>query len=1075
MSYSANAVARTHLASFRPQSSQGSLYFGCKQTNIYSRAINKTSWSSIVFNKVSGAGNLRDGYTFTVPNDKNSNLAYLLKAVLNVTLPSLTLSNVNSSYPATTTVAGSYDITFPIPNAGAAAATNALPGADIAVPNINDFSFTSTSGVTYQQGTAIVGYPLAVVAGDLMTFRFCYSDHAPIYSVTYDAHACNTRCGDNKLFVIYPDVCIVPIFPVPAAPIISYAGPTLYPGYPSTSVASTTGLVVPVTDPLTGIPLPGAGFGSITNILSSLPGGGGTVLAGAATALCPPVANGPACCSSPSASTVSTCSASVATLSPGVTYYSIAGGATTVGGIGTPVTSTPSAPIAPPYASLPLGAGGFMGSTGYTTLTPNGVDPAAVLPKANYTASDLIAAIAAIGAPNSFCECSVTTAGIAGGCGSQGGCRSSNTYTSGPIPGCLTNVPATVPGSTFPSVSCVNPIILHYPRNRVAWSPGVLLEMLRSVTFTSGCFTDTLTPTALSAYANYIMNNPDAREAFYQSFGNLEDFTRARISHEGGREPNFIPERTFSIVLPNGFARDTATAFPLFLAKGNTSNFYVQLNAPFSDYMIYEREIIRPAIVPPNSIGFSPVFAGSVLNGGVPLPAGPNGMVGYTPYGATVAVSPLGLALQCTPLGLPGTGHRTDEYVRVRNHIDDPSYRDQNRGVPLISLRDPLDELQWIHHGSRYGECFPTPSLTLFMASVTSQQIEKTSPANTGIPKPYLVDRFVHIGSKIVEAGEKVEFNLSRVSGETKAVFVRATNLGSMDVGIHDNGTTNAFDPYDACSLPIVRGIEASNWFDFQNWEFFNRATAVLTNAALPSQTNIALLPLSPDLLSVNPKTSKSLCSIPSASLTVYTNHAAPFVPNYVLSAPITITGCGGEQRCIVVPIQVKDLSKCSGCPTIYIPPSYLGLQCNSQGTIVITPSSCGVNGSTQIQAPNASLDRNVAEPCRREPGCGDNCVPELVTNPCGNLILTPGCNLSNRYKIDLVAWQWALYSFDCNGEISCADDSLKCLEEECADVRLQAAPLPQAAPQPQQQQQYPRPYYPPPFPAPCNSGCGAR
>lgn len=91
---SADDVANTHMRSFRVNTSQRNLYLGCKTTNIYSRAVNKVAWSSVVFKKIGGAGNPNTGYSFTIPNDGNSTLAYLLKAVLNITLPKATLSNI---------------------------------------------------------------------------------------------------------------------------------------------------------------------------------------------------------------------------------------------------------------------------------------------------------------------------------------------------------------------------------------------------------------------------------------------------------------------------------------------------------------------------------------------------------------------------------------------------------------------------------------------------------------------------------------------------------------------------------------------------------------------------------------------------------------------------------------------------------------------------------------------------------------------------------------------------------------------------------------------------------------------
>jgi hypothetical protein len=96
-----------------------------------------------------------------------------------------------------------------------------------------------------------------------------------------------------------------------------------------------------------------------------------------------------------------------------------------------------------------------------------------------------------------------------------------------------------------------------------------------------------------------------------------------------------------------------------------------------------------------------------------------------------------------------------------------------------------------------------------------------------------------------------------------------------------------------------------------------------------------------------------------------------------------------------------------------------MGFPANTQvGTITIIPSSCGINASTNLPTPGQNP-------------CGSNCIPEIVTSTCEGIIF-PVLPTSCGYLIEVVALQWALYSFNCNDTITCADDDLTCSTCDC-------------------------------------------
>jgi len=987
-------------------------------------------------------------YRFSVENGSNS-LAYILKAILNIKLPEITLANVNASYPATACVAGSYDVTFPLLNDGAAAAFNALPGTATALPALNTAPFT-VNGTTIATGSAIVAGPIATTAGDLVTYRFCYSACAPIYSVTFasanginncpkcrSSAACTpSQCG-KTIFIIYPDVCITPVYPVPAAAIVStVTGATLYPGYLGNNAAANpnptpapafNGLVVPGYDPLTGIPLPGAGYGSVTAILDSLPGGTGPVIPGAATALCPPFANGPSCCGGQNAfTTASACTIAPPTLTAGVPYYSV------VDGVGTviPATGTPLTSIAPPYATLPLGSYEFLTGSGYSLLAPTNASPASVFPVQTYNTVDLVSAIAMVGAANNMCKCQfIPNPGClpAGGC-STGGCGPAacppGSQFTGPTPGCLTNVPSIQPGNAYPVVDRVEPIVLQYPRNRVRWSRRAIMHMINKARFSAGCYSDNLDATAMSAALNYVPDKNGAREEFISAIGDFNDpFYEPRYSAEGSAAQTTIPSKNVDVILPFGSSRDIAVAFPAF-AVNSQPTYNVELNNP-SLLVKFEREIIQPVIVPPNSIGFSPVFAPSALNCNPQLlPATANGSACVPAANIPCPVAPFGLPMQCSPIGKPGTGLRTGRFVPVSKYPDQSAACPPITG-PFIPVRSEGEYRQFVSNFDALSACFPVPSLTVLGAAITQQQYNDTLPSNSGKSIVYVTEVYAPIGRFKLAVNDSTDISLANVPGQTKAVFGRVVNATSAFVGDWNNGTTNGVDSEDETALPIVESVcgtaNQRSLFPPNSWDYYNKTFAVACYGNRAIDDNTCAFSFTPDLSSLSQRASKNLRNV-NASLSYKTRGPTHVIYDYILSAPIPVVGCNGIETCVTVPILTSGLSACTNCPSVYIPASYRGVQPGSGGGVItITPTSCNYEDGRSV------VDGQCQKPQASCFGCQPN---EIVTGERGTVINAPS-DTACEYFLDLVQLKWEIVVVDASGNIHCAnetnDDSLKC------------------------------------------------
>lgn len=1019
----ADTLAGNQLNAFNWNNSQPFIYVGCKVRNPYSRDIPKTAWSSTVLSTISTCGDLSSGISAQIPNSENSNLHYLLKVLFNITLPQITLSNICSDYDATTGTAGSYDITFPIPNVAALAAIVGTAGGGIGpgIAGVSTAVPTITTAGTGLYGAPLVGYfggalPPPVTpylsVGDLIAFRFCYSKCARIFRVTYGTTVeCGDQCLAKSLFAIYPDICITPIFPVPVDPIIGTGGVVLYPGIPTGTVTapSASGLVLPLTDPLTGIPLRGAGFGSIGAITAALPGGGGVLIASAATTLCPPVAPGPSCCgpTQPPFSVnpgVPSCGPALFPAASGVPIFTDATGTT-------PLTPTPLATPSGPFASLPSGAYEFMLASGFFSPVATGpISGGSILPSANVGIVGLISAIAAVGAPNSFCACQPvsSTPAVVTGCSRGTGCPGSGCTTCYEgTPGCLNNVPYTPLGAVFPSVGCVVPVTLQYPRQRVYLSPQLLLEYIRSVTFTSGCYTETITPASNAAYVNYIVSDDGVRASLMESLGNVGAYLQPYYAAEGDQCQTFIPPQTFSIDVPFGFTKDNA--FPLFLSKKYNTSLSVQFSGSLIDYLVFEREVIQPVFVPPNSIGFSPMLSGRgegvpcIGSNGTPAPANPDGSpcLPVPGSGVNCAIAPPCLPLQCTPVGIPGTGLRTGIFVQVNNTPGASPY--------LISFQQDCadDDRQFIDNPSDLNRITQS-SFDLYLSSVTPQQVAALTPKKQDEPFEYLTEKFVTVDEpKVVPAGAPVTFNLANLSGETKGLFLRATNLGSSGFGYAANGTTNFINPFAQCAQPIVAAISSSDGFiPAKSGSYYNKASASLVNAAVPFQDNIHLLPVAPKIRSHIPESTKNFSCLGS-SITVLTNPGCNLPQNYVLSAPISVVCCGGIKRNHVIPILIRGLACCSGCSHLVITAQYLGAPHDPQKSIVITPDrkrSCGGWGKCGS--------------CVPDNGCGD----EIVTSACGTII-APSVSTTGTYLLELVALQWTRTNFKTDGSIVCADD----------------------------------------------------
>lgn len=1012
-------------------SAQAYYYLGCQVKNPYARTIVKSSWSAALTASVVASSNgTAGGYTAVVPGGQGSNMQYLLKAMFNVNIPEVVLTNTCPDYVATTGTAGSYDITFPIPSAAALAAIVGVAGGGIG-PGIAGAS-TAIPALT-TAGTALFGTPIlaagiggvavgtagSLAVGDLITFRCCYSATAPIMQATFSTTvACSDPCLTKSLYVIQPDICITPIFPVPVAPILSTTGATLYPGVApqllpggqtTAPSPSAGGLVVPATDPLTGIPLRGAGFGSIGAILASLPGGTGVFNPLAVQALCPPVAPGPSCAGLQNGLFGGVAQPGVAPCSPAI--FPVANGVVpfTTAAAATPLAQAQLAVPTGAFGSLPIGSQEFLTAAGFYQPVVPGLLGGSIFPTTNTDVSGLISALAAVGAPNSFCACAQTPTATTGACG-QRACVDG-------FPGCLRNVPSTPLGSVFPVVGCVTPVTLQYARQRAYFAPEFLLDYIKSVTISNGCFSEKLTSTSNAAAINYIMKDDSIRQAILQSMGNTDAYANAYYAGVGTDPQTVIPAQSFSINLPFGFSRNKALGFPMFLSKKPTT-ITVELanNGNLTDYMVIEREVIQPVIVLPSSIGFSPIFVNGQCLQGAPLPANPDGsqvpppIPGYTP-----AIAPECLPLQCTPLGIPGTGIRTGRFVQVNNVLTQSpvDYLTDQEGrltkldtsfsyaTPsyLINLPDQYNG-QFFQPMAR---CSVDPSFVMFYGSITEEQIAKTQP-KADEPVEYITEKFKTVASRTVVAGGSVDFDLSNVTGETKALFIRATNLTSKNFGYAgSNGTSNAFNPAAPCAQNIINSI-SSDSFVSGSGQFFNNGTSQLVDAAIPVQDNVYLVPTSADILSLNPVSTVNYYNV-GGQLTAYTSPACSLARDYILTDPISVLCNNNVSYDQVIPIAIRGLSCCTSCPVIYITSKYLG-------------NPYGQNNYTI--RPNRAAQANGCAPCQANTGCGSG--NEIVLNSCGEL-LSETFVPDTLYNLELVAWQWNRTQFLVDGTIRCAND----------------------------------------------------